>query len=758
MKHQVFIYVVLVLVMSLLVSGSDPHQARVQSDSAGLNVDQIFDNNKQFKEKNIKSFKWLGNQLAYTMLSDSTQYKEYNEIVIVDLKSGKEKPLMPLAHFIPANQKEPLKIEDYELTVDQRFIMVFTNPTRVWRVKTKGDYWVLDTKTKRLFQLGKGAPASSLMFAKFSPDNRFAAYVRENNIYLESLLSNEIFQLTHDGNDKIINGTFDWVYEEEFGLRDGFRFNGDGSCIAFWQLDTTRVPLFHMIDNTSEKYPKITSFAYPKAGEPNSIPRIGIIHTQSRKIIWADCPSDFNEYYYPRISWNADGSELLAAKLNRQQNHLILYSVKANSGQIRKIVQDTDAAWVDVSWWEADKDLYWTDQGKSFFWMSDSGGWKQIYKVNFQTGQQQLITNGKYDVTEIKGMEPKGRWLYFYASLDNAAQRYLYGVNLKNQNQLKRITPLSEPGTHRYRINPDFSWAVQWVSSFEQPSEVNLIRLPDHKRVKILEANVELKNQLKQLKKSPVEFFKVQITDQDYLDGWCMKPWDFQADKKYPVLFYVYGEPFGQAVVDRWSGDGYLWNLMLTQKGYIVICVDNRSTPAPKGREWRKIAYKKIGDLTVSDQANAVQSLLKQRPYLDKNRLGVWGWSGGGTMSLNLIFKHPALFKMAMAVAPVPNLELYDSIYQERISGLLSENPESYKKGSPIHFASQLQGKLLIVHGTGDDNVHYQGTECLIDELIKANKLFDLMIYPNRSHSIKEGENTRRHLYTLLTLYLEKNL
>jgi dipeptidyl-peptidase-4 len=367
------------------------------------------------------------------------------------------------------------------------------------------------------------------------------------------------------------------------------------------------------------------------------------------------------------------------------------------------------------------------------------------------------VTRGPFDVISVQQVDEAGGWLYYVASPDNAAQRYLFRVRLDGSGLPERLSPASQPGTHGYTIAPRGKWAFHTWSSFGVPPVTELVSLPDHRVVRVLAANERARKSVAGLRRTPVEFMRVDIGDGVVLDGWLMKPPDFDPSKKYPLVFHVYGEPAGQTVLDAWGGRNYLWHLMLTQQGYLVASVDNRGTPAPRGRAWRKVVYGQIGILASKEQAAAAKELLK-RPYVDSSRVGVWGWSGGGSMTLNLMFRSPDLYHTGMSVAPVPDQLLYDTIYQERYMGLPDENRENYRLGSPITFADQLSGNLLVVHGTGDDNVHYQGAERLANALIKANKPFTFMPYPNRSHAISEGPGTSRHLYELLTRYLREHL
>ena len=370
----------------------------------------------------------------------------------------------------------------------------------------------------------------------------------------------------------------------------------------------------------------------------------------------------------------------------------------------------------------------------------------------------QLLTPGNFDVVSIQSIDEKNGVIYFVASPDYATQRYLYRTSLEGSGEIVRITPDQLSGTHSYNISPNSQWAFHTYSSYDIPPITELISLPDHTSRVLLNDNESLHINVSKLKKKSVEFFQISIGEDDELDAWLIKPYNFDSQKRYPLLLYLYGGPAAQTVLDRWSGSRYLWHQMLAQEGYLVMSIDNRGTPAPRGRDWRKVIYKKMGILDTSDQAKALRSVLLERSYIDPERIGIWGWSGGGTMSLNQIFRYPDLYKTAIAVAPVTDLRLYDTIYQERYMGLPDENSYEYTIGSPIAFAENLEGNLLIIHGTGDDNVHYQNTEVLVNELVRNNKHFSMMSYPNRTHGIYEGKNTSRHLYELMTCYLRENL
>jgi len=748
------IQITLILALSLvwILHGVSAGTDEKTTDPSLLNLERIF-KTSEFQGKRFGPARWLEFMNGYTTLEPAGAKKKGQDIVRYDPASGRKAVLVAAEQLIPAGGKEPLEIEDYHWSRNGEKLLIFTHTARVWRQNTRGDYWVLNRKTAKLEKIGGDAEPSTLMFAKFSPDAGRIAYVRKNNLYVEDLSTHRITQLTRDGSETLINGTFDWVYEEEFGLRDGFRWSPDGRRIAYWQLDASGIPLFHMINTTDSLYPRLLPIPYPKPGETNPASRIGVVPADGGATRWFAPPGDPRQHYQARLDWAGNSREICFQRLNRRQNTNWVMIADTDTGDLRTVFTDTDPAWVDVG-----DDLQWLSGGRHFTFVSEQSGWRHLYLISRDGRQKKDLTPGNYDLIGLDHIDEKGGWAYFTASPDQAGQRYLYRVKLDGSGKRQRVTPETMPGTHSYQISPDGGWAFHTHSRFADPPLIDLVRLPGHRTVRSLEENAALREKVAALDKSPVEFFRIDIGGGLLLDGWCLKPPDFSPQKRYPVLFQVYGEPAGQTVLDRWGGRGYLWHLMLAQRGCIVMSIDNRGTPAPRGREWRKCVYGKIGITASEDQAAALRALLKERPYLDAKRIGIWGWSGGGSMTLNMMFRYPDLYKTGLAVAFVADQRLYDSIYQERYMGLPGDNPDGYRDGSPITFARQLQGDLLLVHGTGDDNVHYQNCERLVNELVKHNKPFTMMAYPNRSHGIYEGENTTLHLYTLLTKFLEDHL
>lgn len=709
-----------------------------------LSLEQIYASS-EFAQERLQPIQWIENGEAYVTLENG------NELTRWDSKSLEKSIFVP-GSALQSNGK-PFEIESFSLSDDGSKVLIFTNSSRVWRSNTKGDYWIYDLTSKELKQLGKEFETSSLMFAKFSADNEYVAYVQKFNLYKENFITGEITQLTNDGTDKVINGTFDWAYEEEFGKRDGFDWSPDAAHLAFWQIDASEIGTFYMINNTDSVYSKPIPLQYPKVGQEPAGAKIGLIDMASQKTKWIPIPGGEKENYLPGMQWiNED--LLLIQQMNRKQNQLTVWIYKPSNEELKKIYVETEATWVDLAYpdlsrygW-SDNSLPLVDQGKAFLRMTENDGWRHIYKVEIATGLKTLITPGEFDVASFGGISDKE--VFFIASPDNATQRYLYATDLAGKGKLRQVTPKGFEGVNTYDIAPNGQFAVHNHQSTTEPLTTRLVSLPKHETVKILVENDIYKTKLASLKTPAIKFTTVTTPEGVTLDARVIYPVDFDESKKYPVLFHVYGEPWSTVATDTQVG---LYNIMLAQKGYFIIDMDNRGTPTLKGSEWRKSIYRKIGVINSLDQGQAAKELLKL-PYLDESRVAVWGWSGGGSMTLNLMFKFPEVYQTGMSVAAVSNQLIYDNIYQERYMGLPQENMEDFVNGSPITYAKNLKGNLLIVHGTGDDNVHYQGAEMLMNELIKHNKQFQMMPYPNRSHGIYEGAGTSLHLYTLLTRYL----
>lgn len=731
-----------------------PYAAEAQqADASRLTVERIFAGN-EFQPASFGGFRWLKDGNSFAKLEPSPTLKGSMDLVRYEAATNKRDVLLSAEKLIPSGETKPLAINGYEWSADDRRVLIYTNSKKVWRLNTKGDYWVLDPTSGKLTKLGGDAKPSTLMFAKFSPDGSRVGYVRENDLYVENVDTGKITRLTTNGSPTMINGTSDWVNEEEFNLRDCWRWSPDGKSIAFWQFDASGIEDFILLNNTTGLYPSLTRIPYPKAGTTNAAVRAGVISADGGEIRWMKTPGDPRNTYLVSVDWTADSREIYLQHFNRLQNTLTILVADAASGNVRSILVEKDEAWIDLEL----PSMTWLEGGKRFLWVSERTGWRHAYSVSADGKDIRPITKGEFDMIDVQAVDQPGGWLYYMASPANATQRYLYRNKLDGSGQPERVTPAANNGWHSYNISPNRRWAVQNSSSFGKPVKISLIDLSNGSVVRSIVDNAALQAKLDKLQKGTHEFIRVDIGDGVALDGYMMKPPDFDPAKKYPVLFFAYSEPAGQIATDNWQGTYYLWFLMLTQEGYIVASVDNRGTPSPRGRQFRKSIYRKIGVLNSQDQANATKAIIAKNSFIDPSRVGIWGWSGGGVATLNAMFRYPEIYKMGMSVAPVPDNRYYDTIYTERYLGLPKDNPEDYKNAAPITFAKNLKGDLLIVHGTGDDNVHYQGTELLIDTLVAANKPFTMMAYPNRSHGIFEGEGTTLHLYSLLTRYLREHL
>ncbi len=686
--------------------------------------------------------------------SDGNAYYSFGQdgIEIVDiLNPGQRKAFLTSQDLIPKDSAAALNVQSFQVSPDGSNLLLFTNTQRVWREHTRGDYWVYHNRSKKLVQLGKSLSISSLMFAKFSPNGQQVAYVSKHNIYIENLSDNRILKITNDGTDRIINGTFDWAYEEEFGCQDGFRWSPDGTKIAYWKLDAKGTRNFLMINNTDSLYSFTIPVEYPKVGMNPSACSIWLYDVTNKSTKRVEIAGDDIQHYIPRMEWILDSKSIILQQLNRKQNVSKIIVCDTHTARGRTIHQETDAAWIDIKarWNYGDPSGWdWINDGKEFIWLSEKNGWRQIYKIDLH-GKETLITKEAYDVMNLDFLDAAHNSIYFSASPNNATQKYLYRIAISG-GKASRITPQGYEGTNTYTISPNGELALFSTSNQASKFSDEVVQLPSHKQ--LLAAN---EITIAHPRKTKAEFFKLTTVDGVELDGWVVKPRNFDPSKKYPIVFYVYGEPAAQTVTDNFNtGSNFLYTGDMSEDGYLYVSLENRGAPAPKGREWRKSIYRNIGVINIRDQAMGAKEVFKWG-YVDTTRVAVWGWSGGGASTLNLLGQYPDIYQTGISIAPVTNQLFYDNIYQERYMGLPQENLADFVKGSALTYAKNLRGNLLLIHGTGDDNVHYQNTEVYVNELIKHNKQFQLMSYPNRSHSLNEGEGTTRHLADLFTQYLK---
>jgi len=739
----------ILLAAALVLGALRPAPAQV-AESVRAGVHRVF-GTRDFAAERFGPARWIENGAAYSTLERSAEVEGAMDIVRYETATGARTVMVAARLLVPAGRTEALDFDDYVWSADYNRLLLFTDTRKVWRNNTRGDYWVLDRRAGTLRKLGGDGPPSTMMYAKFSPAGDRVAFVRQGDLHVERLADGVITRLTTGATTMLVNGMSDWVYEEEFGLQDGFRWSPDGARIAYWQFDMSGVGTFLLINDTDSLYPFTVPVQYPKVGTTNSAVRVGVVSAAGGATTWIQVPGDPRAGYVPWMEW-AGPRELLVQHMNRLQNADDVMLADAATGAVRTVIAERDSAWIDLV-----DPVPWLAGGQRFLWTSERDGWRHVYTVS-RTGETRLVTPGAFDVVQTVKVDETGGYLYFSASPTNATQRYLYRSRLDGRGAAERVTPAAAAGTHGYDVSPDARWAFHFYSSFDVPSTTELVRLPSHEVVRTLVANAALRAAVAPLVTRPGEFFQVTVAGGLALDGWMIRPRDFDSTKTYPVLVYVYGEPAGQTVRDAWFGGQGLWYRTLADLGYLVVSFDNEGTPAPRGRAWRKTVYGRIGVVASREQAQAMQALARSRRYVDSTRVAIWGWSGGGVQTLQAMFRHPDVFQVGMAVASVPDERLYDTVYQERYMGLLPDAAAAYDSVAAINQAEGLRGSLLIVHGSGDDNVHYQGAERLVNRLVALNKPFDLMVYPNRTHCICEGPGTTEHVYQLLTRYLLEHL
>lgn len=729
--------IVAVVAISLLSGGMSMAQK-------ALNLEKIVAG-KVIETKGIGSMTWLKDGERYSRLEENLQTGGV-DIVAYKAKDNAREVIIPSTMLMDQATGKPISVRSISWSADNEKVLIYNNTRRVWRYDTRGDYWVLNLKDGSLRQLGKGLPESSMMFAKFSPDGSRVAYVSNNNIYVEDIPSGKINQITKDGNDTIVNGTFDWVYEEEFNCRDGFRWSPDGKYIAYWQSDTKGTGVFDIINNVDSIYAKVIHFPYPKAGTMNSAVKVGYIPSTGGATTWIAIPGDPRNNYLPRMEFIPGSDELFIQQLNRPQNTNKVWIAKISDQSLNNIFTDTDAAWLD-----ANDNVQWLKDNRYFTWESERSGWRHLYRVSRDGKEILPITKGDFDYISAVGTDTQKGFVYFIASPDNFTQRYLYRAKLLGNGEVERVSPLEQSGQHRYNMSPTGKWAVHTYSNASTPSVIDMVSFPKHQSTRTLEDNAQAKEAYAALGLNSKEFIQVRSGNLT-LDAWMIKPVGFDASKKYPVIIEVYGEPGSATVQDVW-GNGDLWQQYMANQGYIVVSIENRGARTPRGREWRKCIYGEVGTFASEDQCQGILDMARQYPFIDTSRIGITGWSGGGSQTLNCMFRYPKVFHTGIAIAAVADQRLYDTIYQERYMNTPQNNPDGYRKGSPITYAEGLEGNLLIIHGTGDDNVHYQNCEMLVNKLVKNGKMFTQISYPMRSHGINEGEGTTLHLRKTMAKY-----
>jgi dipeptidyl-peptidase-4 len=719
------------IVLATLLAAVPPVAAQ---RGAELTVDAI--THGAFAGARMPEPQWLADGSAYFDLRPAADGG--SEIVRVNASTGATTVVAP-AHALVSNGTR-LVVESISISHDGAKILLFHNSVRVWRQNTRGVYDVLDVATGRVTPLSSAAGLQ--MFAKFSPDGRRAAFVRANNLFVTDLATHEEHALTNDGSDVIINGTSDWVYEEELSIRDAFRWSPDSKRIAFWRFDQSPIPIFPMLDELSF-VAKVIPERYPRPGDRNSKVTVGVVNADTRATTWLHTGEG---EYIASLAW-AGPDSVAIQRMPRTQNQIDLLMLSAASGDGRTVLTERNSAWVDVD----EQTPRWLSNGAMFLWPSERSGWRQYYLYKRDGTLVGRVTSDGVDVSSLAGVDEKRGYVYAIAAAPTPMQRQLFRYPLKGGSEMRVTT---EPGSHRVSISPDGTVMVDIHSTAQLPGAASLVSLAPGGARHVLEANAELRKTLEGLTRAP-EFFQLPMPDGTKLNAFRILPPAFDSTRKYPVLMYVYGGPGSQTVLDDYGGDRYLWHQLLAQKGYIVVSVDNRGTGA-RGSAFRHVVYEHLGMHESDDQIAAAKWLGTQR-WVDPARIGIWGWSYGGYMTAMSSFRGGSLFRAAISVAPVTDWRLYDDIYTERYMRTPAENATGYEEGAPLNYVKGLASSYLLVHGTGDDNVHPQNSIQLVDKLEEAGKQFEFMVYPGRTHAISGG-NSRTHLFTLLTNFVEQTL
>ncbi|RMZ51262.1 S9 family peptidase [Flavobacteriaceae bacterium PRS1] len=639
------------------------------------------------------------------------------------------------------NNKIPY-FTNYTFSEDESKIILATDVESIFRRSTLGIFYMYNTKNDEVIQISE----EKIQEPTLSHDASKVAYGYKNNLYVKDLVTGNVEQITFDGEkNKIINGITDWVYEEEFGFVRAFQWNTNGNKIAYLRFDETEVPEFSMDIYGEALYQTQHVFKYPKAGEKNAIVSLYIFDLETNKSSEVELNKSYNDYYIPRIKWTNNPNMLSAQYMNRHQNELDLWMINATDMSSDLVLTEKDIAYIDVT-----SNLTFL-KDNSFIWTSEKDGFNHIY--HYSKGEKLInqITKGNWEITKYYGFDEKNNRIYYQSVENGSTNRDVYAIDLNGKNK-KRLTKTN--GTNNASFSADFSYFINSFSSATTPPEYTLNSSETGNIIKSIIDNDKLAIKLLDYKTSTKEFSTIHINGND-LNMWMIKPADFNPNKKYPLFMYQYSGPGSQQVANRWNGSNDYWYQMLAQQGYIIACVDGRGTGL-KGAEFKKVTQRELGKYELEDQIEVAKQLGKL-PYIDASRIGIWGWSYGGFMSSNALFKGNEVFKMAIAVAPVTSWRFYDTIYTERYMATPQENPSGYDENSPINHVDKLKGDFLLIHGSGDDNVHVQNTVRMVKALIQADKQFEWMIYPDNNHGIYGG-NTRLHLYKKMTNFINKTL
>ena len=693
-------------------------------------LEDIFTERK-FSQDWVWGLNSMNDGLHYTIINR----KEDNALAIekFSYKNGEF-----IEDIITSNYIDSLEFDSYKFSADETKLLLEVESSSIYRYSYESFVYEYNISEDKLTKINE----NKIRLAEFSPDGTMISYVYQNNLYIYNINTKQTIQCTNNGKiNNIINGATDWVYEEEFAIVKGYEWSDDSEYLAYYVFDESKVKEFSMDIFNSNLYPEQSKFKYPKAGEDNSIVEIFIFNLDKKEHIKAKINKSDDDYI-PRIKWNKD-SKLCVQKLNRHQNHLQLIFINPISGEGELVYEEFDDYYIDIH-----DNLIFTNNG--FLWSSEKDGYNHLYFFEYKKNKMKKITKGEWEITNFYGFDKENNIIYYQSNEESPLTKSIYSINLKGKN--KKLLSKSV-GVNNADFSKTFKYFINTHSNANSPNYITL-QNNEGEVIRVLKDSKKLNNTLMEYNLSSKEFFSFKTDYKVMLNGWIMKPKDFDENKKYPVLMYVYGGPGNQQVLDSWSGH-YMWYQLLCQKGYIIVCIDNRGTGG-RGSEFKKCTYKELGKLETEDQI-AGAKYLSTLKYIDINRIGIWGWSYGGYMSSLCLLKGNEYFNTAIAVAPVTNWRYYDTIYTERYMRTPQENPDGYDLNSPINYVDLLKGNYLLIHGSADDNVHYQNTMEMISALVKNNKQFELFVYPDKNHSIYGG-NTRIHLFTKITNFIIQNL
>lgn len=695
-----------------------------------IEVSHIVDGS--FSPKSVRGVNWMKDGAFYSALED-------NKIKKFNVKTGEEVAVLVDGEALS------LSIDDYFFSVNEDKVLLLTERQSIYRRSFTGIYYAYDVGAGELIGKVSGQRSS---YATFSPVNNEVAYVQDNNLFITDL-NGEGVPVTNDGEfNKIINGSTDWVYEEELYLTKAFEWSPDGQMVAYYKFDESEVNEYNMqVWNDAALYPRDYRYKYPKAGEANSTIEIWIYNKTTNTQVRADIGEE-EDIYIPRIRWTND-NQLSVQRLNRLQNQLDLLHVNPESGESTLILSEQSESYIDFTFCD---DLTYLENGDEFLMSSEKDGFKHFYLYTMDGDLKRQITQGNWEAESLSGLDQKRRTLYYISTENGPQERQLYSIQLDGSGK-KQIT--QQPGWHTINMSGDTKFYMDYFTSSSSPLQVDLYETKKNSRVKTLVSNQDLENKTKQFGFAQKEFFKIQLPSGTPIDGFFLKPPDFSPEKKYPVLVYQYSGPGSQNVTNRWGGGSFVWHQMLAQKGYVVAVIDPRGTGG-KGEAFKKLTYKQLGKYETEDHIEAAK-YLASLAFVDASRIGIWGWSYGGYISSLALFRGADYFKTAISVAPVTTWRFYDTIYTERYLQRPQDNPEGYDDNSPLTHVEKLKSNFLLIHGTGDDNVHFSNSVALQAKLIEEDKQFSSFYYPDLAHSIYGG-NARKHLFQMMTNFIQNNL